>query len=70
MKLGSPLLIETDVFFLSGGDDFAPPVKTRAKLWSLEVRDTNMLSILDFIFSTTDILDQIILYSWGLSYAF
>ena len=51
------MLIKTDVFLLSARDDFAIPVKRRAKLWNLEVRETNMLSILDLIFCIVDSLD-------------
>ena len=51
------MLIKTDVFLLSARDDFAIPVKRRAKLWSLDVREANMLSILDLIFCTVEILD-------------
>lgn len=56
------MLVKTDVFLLPGRDDFATSVERRAKLWSLEVREANILSILDLIFSTIDILDQLILF--------
>lgn len=53
MKLERHLLIRTDVFLLSGGDDFASPVKRRVNLWSLKVRKANMLSILDLRIPST-----------------
>lgn len=55
VKLERDLLIKTEVFLLSGRDDFTTFVKRRVSSWNLKVRTVNMLSILNLRISSSSL---------------